>query len=593
MIAYPTYILCTGKVAPIEPEPPLFDIEYSPFCTAYVNISFYDTIHIHSTTPKRYKIVKYDSTDAYRLEEGVIMWRPAMNDTGSYAFQIAVQEENGHIVKVLPYTIIVLTGLPKGCPAYMHRDDVSIGTAKNLPEGFFVFDRDTIPGLYKSPLRVFRSSLIPSTNNDYPRSISLSNSGEWIFYVDSRTNIFYVIQANGCHKSIMPTTGIPSGKFFPGGFYRNSPYGEEMFYLAGTQQIRACKVTFSENGPIFSRDRIIASLASLYLNPLYTNQYAVSHDQIFGEISPVATNGNIVARTGYLTIPKNGTGIAGDGDLYQWADDRYEPIEGCGHTMSFDGQFVLANAGPYYYPSKCVPTGHKGFYVAPFRRSDDSPLDQYAENLFKFGTSLNWCPERYRSGDYDFWGWYFTNNNNYVAGRMLSLDGNSCAWMIEWRNSIWIPLCPPDSNIRIQQPAAHIGELDTGRSYLDSACHYNDTVVNPGNDSGNPLYQVRYPNGGERYHINEPCTVKVSSKKPGNAMLFLLIDRKRYSILLSTSRSFDPQIDSLFIFEVPDTINVYNEKIYPVSDECLIRIADYSNPMHYYDESDAYFQIVP
>lgn len=496
------------------------------------------------------------------------------------------------------------SGPQPSCPSYTHKDDVQLGNPQDLPEGFFVFDRDTIPGLYKSPLREFRSSLIPNTKNLFPRSISISNNGQWIFFADSRTNVPYVIRSNGCYKSIVPTVGVSLRSLCPGGFYRNSPYGDEIFYLAGTrelpayrdgkQEIHAVKVTFTANGPVFGNDRTIAMLSSLCLNPHYTIQYAVSGDQIFGEIGPVLNDSAFIERTGFLTIPGSGTGIATDANIYKWANDDYHILVGCGHTMSFDGQFVLANAGPHFYSTiYCIPTGHKGFYVAPFRRDSDPPVDQYTEHLLKFGTSLNWCPEQYRNGDQDFWGWYFTNNNSYVAGRMISIRGNGCAWMVDWQNSIWTMISPVDSNIRIQQPAAHIGALDTGSLFIDIACQGDDTTINPVNDSANPGYKVISPNGGEQFHIGEPCTVKVSSMQPGNAILFLLLDSGRYNVMLSTDRSFDPQKDSMIIFAIPDSFDIYGWKVPSVSAECLIRIEDYSNSTQYYDESDGYFQIAP
>jgi len=482
---------------------------------------------------------------------------------------------------------------PPGCPYYTHKEDIQIGNPRDLPEGFFVFDRDTIPGLYKSPLREFKSSLIPNTKYVFPRSISISNDGRWIFFVDSRTNVPYLIRGNGCYKSIVPTNGVPLGNPCPGGFYRNSPYGDEIFYLAGTKGMHALKVTFTANGPIFGNDRKIAALSLLCLDSLYTTQYAVSRDQIFGEIGPIVNDSTVIFRTGFLTIPGNGMGIATDADIYKWAHDDYRLIVGCGHTMSFDGQFAIANAGPAFYSiAGCIPTGHKGFYVAPFKRESDPPIDLYTEYLLKFGTSLNWCPQQYRDRDEDFWGWYFTNNNKYVAGRMISLRWNSCGWMVDWRNNVWTMLCPIDSNIRIQQPAAYIGAVDTGSLYLDSACQGIDTIVNPGDDSSNPGYKVISPNGGELFHVNEPCTVKVSSVRSGNAILYLLLNNGQFNVLLSAS-SFNPQSDSTFIFVIPDTFNIYGTKVSSVSDKCLIKIEDYNNRTRYFDESDGYFQIAP
>jgi hypothetical protein len=479
------------------------------------------------------------------------------------------------------------------CPQYMHKFDVQTGTLKDIPEGFFLFDRDTVPGLFKSPISEFKSSLIPDTRKVFPRSISISDDGQWIFFIDAKNNVPYVIRNNGCYKTVVPTVGVPVGSSCPGGFYRDSPLGNEIYYLAGDRRMHAIAVTFTEEGPDFGNDRMIAQLSSLRFNLEYAIQYAVSGDQIFGEIGIVGDDSAIISRTGFLTIPDDGSGTATDTDIYHWADDDYRLVEGCGHTMSFDGQYVAANAGPQFYSSSCIPTGHKGFYVAPFRRVDDPPLDQYMEHLLKFGVSLNWCPEQFQSSDYDFWGWYFTNNNAYIAGRMISLKDKSCAWIVDWQKSIWTMLCPLDSNIRIRQPAVHFGEADTGNLYVDPTCQGPDTGEDTTVDSEDPGYAVISPNGGELFHIGDRCTVKVTSAYSGDAVLHLCLEDGLYYVPLSISRSFNPQIDSIFVIEIPDTFDIYGTKVSAVSDECVIKLSDYIDRILYYDESDDFFRIVP
>jgi hypothetical protein len=486
-----------------------------------------------------------------------------------------------------------ITGANNGCPSYTHKEDVQTGNPGDLPEGYFVFDRDSIPGLYKSPLRSFTSSLIPNTKNNFPRSISISNDGRWIFFVDFGSGIPYLIRANGCDKTKVPTTGVPAGEFYPGGFYRNSPYGNELFYLAGAREIHAIGVTFTSGSPVFGVDRTIARLQALCLDPLFTTQYAVCGDRIFGQVNPMVNDSTVIARTGFLTIPEGGTGTATDADVYKWADDDYHYIEGCGHTMSFDGSYALANAGPFFYTYGCIPTGHKGFYITPFRRKNDPPLNLYTEHILKFGTSINWCPERYRNGDGDFWGWYFTNDNRYVAGRMLSIDWNSGGWIIDWRNNRWTMVTPADSTIKIQQIAAAIGSVDTGRLYIDTSCHNDDTSSNPGGINYDPQYKIISPNGGEIFHQSRPCTVKVASVKPGNAILSLFLNAGLDEVPLSIAQTIHPPKDSIFIFVIPDSFDIYGQKVSSISSACKIKIADYSFGTKYFDESDDIFQIAP
>ena len=376
------------------------------------------------------------------------------------------------------------------------------------------------------------------------------------------SGIIYLMQVYGCGKTIVPVTNIAynsSGAFaWPTitGFYRRSPYGCEIFYLASTRQIHAVHVDLSSVPPNFSSDRVIADIGdSTQFDPNQTLEIAVNRDQIFGDIEPVI-NGVAIGRTGYLTIPAEGTGIGTAANVFKWLNDDYKQIDGCGHTMSFDGQYCLANAGNIFVASGCVPTGHKGFYITPFRRDSDPPINLYTQDLLVFGTSLNWCPTIYRDNDENFWGWYFSNNNTYVAGRMISSTTNCGAWVVDWQRNIWTPISSLDSNISIVQPAIYFGPTDTGLTYSNPTCESTvDTVVNPNFDMLNPLYRILEPNGGEIFSIGQACTVRVTSVRPGKAMLELSISAGKIQALLpGFLSSINPQIDSLFIFQIPDSI---------------------------------------
>ncbi len=192
---------------------------------------------------------------------------------------------------------------PASCPLYTHKYDAMIGGPASLPDGFFVFDRDTIPGLYKSRVHNYQASLIPNTEHDYPRTISISNDGKWVLYLNGYSAIFYLIRANGCGKTIVPVTNAVQGSLTICGFYRNSPYVSEIFYLASMKQIHALGVDLSSDLPTFKSDRVLADVGDSLLfwaDPAL--QLAVVKDQIFGEINPIV-NGEMRTRTGYLTIP--------------------------------------------------------------------------------------------------------------------------------------------------------------------------------------------------------------------------------------------------------------------------------------------------
>ncbi len=260
--------------------------------------------------------------------------------------------------------------------------------------------------------------------------------------------------------------------------------------------------------------------------------------------------------------------------------------------MSFDGKYALANAGYYFiYDNECIPVSHKGFYITPFRHDTDPPVNLYTENMLIYGTSINWCPLQYRDGDQDFWGWYFSNSNNYVAGRMIDTNTNCGAWVVDWQNSVWIPITPLDSNIAILQPAIYFGSVDTGSAYIDPSCTTTVDTVNPNLNAHNPLYRVVRPNGGEIFYVGQACTVTVSSVREGQAKLELEIDAGKVQALLpGFLHSINPQTDSVFIFQIPDSINYSGQMISTISSQCRILIMDYSNSS-FFDKSDNYFEI--
>jgi hypothetical protein len=460
-----------------------------------------------------------------------------------------------------------------------------------LPDGYFVFDRDTIPGLYKSRIHDYQASLVPNTEHDFPHSISISDDGKWVLYTNGYSAVFYLIRANGCGKTIVPVTNAVQWCLTTCGFYRNSPYGSEIFYLASRRQIHAVGVDLSTDPPSFKSDRVLADIGdSLLFNPDPHIQIAVVADQIFCEISPLV-NGDLHSRVGYLTIPGGGRGTGGPANVYKWRNDDYKQVDGCGCTMSFDGQYALANAGFIFYGNECIPVSHKGFYITPFRRDTDPPVIFYTENFFIYGTSINWCPLQYRNSDEDFWGWYFSSDRNYVAGRMISTTSNCGAWVVDWPNNVWIPITPLDSNIAILQPAIYFGAVDTGSSYIDPTCTSTVDTINPNLNALDPLYRVVRPNGGEIFHVGQPCTVTVSSVREGRAMLELDIDAGKEQILLpGFLHSINPQTDSIFIFQIPDSLDDFGQMISTISSQCRILIMDYSDHS-FRDESDNYFEI--
>jgi hypothetical protein len=118
-------------------------------------------------------------------------------------------------------------------------------------------------------------------------------------------------------------------------------------------------------------------------------------------------------------------------------------------------------------------------------------------------------------------------------------------------------------------------------------------------DEFDPRYRILSPNGGEIFHIAQPCSVKVTSQQYGNATLEIVIGRRNFPVP-DLNRSITLPEDSLIVFTVPESLSIpaYDPvaqqtvwKSYSaVSDSCLLKITDYQNG-DYVDYSDCYFTI--
>ena len=74
-------------------------------------------------------------------------------------------------------------------------------------------------------------------------------------------------------------------------------------------------------------------------------------------------------------------------------------------------------------------------------------------------------------------------------------------------------------------------------------------------------------------------------------MIELEVDAGKEQMLLpGFLHSINPQTDSVFIFQIPDSLDCSGQMISTVSDQCRILILDYSNSS-FRDESDSYFEI--
>jgi len=494
------------------------------------------------------------------------------------------------------------TGVPSGslvsgqtCPSYTHKDSL-LGQPSSLPDGFFVYGLANKTGLYKSPVRAFNPTIIPNTQNDSARSIEISDDGQWIIYRAPPTAATYLICPDGTKKTAVPISGAAAGLPKYVGFYRNSPYGTEIYSYVDKVRVDAIKVDFSSGTPVFSAQRTIlqASTASkIYIDWDY--QMAVARDQL------VIRAGNSGERIHYYTIPNGGKGTAGDANFFLWKNDvPPQAYYGCSITMSHDGSMVAYNPGwqgngacvPNKY-STPAPMDHKGFCITPFRRIGISPAMTWNESVDVYGTSINWAPNEFRFGQHfevDFVQWYFANNSDYLIGVLRgNLSPVKGLWVVQWKTNRWTLVTPRTQEVLAFDPAI----------YLIPQTHVLDIhgPVSPQTapaDPDDPQYQVVQPAGGEKYHIGDKMDIKVRSIAYAPSVILLQFGRRNF-IPDELNRPIDPQTDSMMSFTIPDSAGlstgpdqITNYSL--IGDSCKIVIRSYggSNP---YMASSPFFSI--
>ncbi len=390
------------------------------------------------------------------------------------------------------------------CPSYTKNRDSTeafpLGNPVDLPDGFVLFRINTSFGLYHSPLRAYEPTLVPGTEGDNPYSISISDDGEWVFYIDKESESggrFVVQRLDGSGRMESSRWGATVG-----GFYRRSPKGSEIFYLEGEGIAKAVEIDLSGQHAslVNGTERTVADLGwRRGLNNVFSGSTTIVGDQLFGREEGYNSYGYF-GRTAFITIPDSGRGTAGEEDIFKWASDDTLAVWGCGHTMSHDGAYCLANAsligtacsaegqgGVCVHKDGtiggigCIPNrrsvllhdvgayvdtqhfDHKGFYVTRFWRRGDSAV-KIDDIVDTYGISINWAPPHYRRGEFDevdFTSWNFANDSRYVAGvlkgtRLRDLGLENGIWIVEWGSNTWTRLTPDTLTGEVDDPAAFI-----------------------------------------------------------------------------------------------------------------------------------------
>jgi hypothetical protein len=384
------------------------------------------------------------------------------------------------------------------CPAYTHRDDVIAGSPGSLPQGWCLYAKSGVNGLFKTSLNSYSESIVTGTESHRPQSIEISPDGEWAVYVDMNTrgtglgvgtNPIFVVKTSGGTPVNVPADWFmdPWCATSSTGFRRGMPGGAlHIWYLsfrwanpgqwAQESYVGSIPVSFQTGSPVFGTSVKLADTRP-YDVWLGSGAFSVYNDQVFGIF--IYPNG--MHMNGFLALPPSG--VATSANMYAFSNPPAVDYWGCGQTMSHDGLFCASNSR-YVGDSSCVPNqlstppmDHKGFYVTKFLRQGVDPaiaIDDQIQNP-TYGRSINWCPTEYRRGtneEVDFTEWNYTNDNTYIIGcvfgtRVSALSLSKGIWMVHTPDNTWTQLTPSGTATEYREPAAYFTGLSAGQRSIE------------------------------------------------------------------------------------------------------------------------------
>jgi hypothetical protein len=396
------------------------------------------------------------------------------------------------VSSMIAFLVIAAPSFSQTCPTYTQQTAIA-GTAANLPDGWMVFSKSGTNGLFKSSIRTYNgTTTIPNTTSDRATWADISDDGQWIVYLvgASDTSKIYLIKADGTLRTRVPAiVDWEKNGTFPlmPRFFRNSPNGNEIVYVSGGGRIRSTQWTVSGSAVTFSNPRVVFTF------PVYdsttSNGYewygwvsggeglGIWKDQmIFESFIPATPTTFPPSRSipGYITIPNNGAGTATRSNFFQWSNSIDSATYGCGHTMSWDGNYCVSNSG--WIGNSCVPSknatkngsimDHKGFYVTHFFRAGTAAFDIMTIPT-QHGVSINWCPANYQYGNYgqiDFGLWSFSNDTGYVIGVQQGTGTASQPvvkgiWVVNWPTNTWTMISPTTNTTTFLYPALYFPGL--------------------------------------------------------------------------------------------------------------------------------------
>ncbi len=116
-----------------------------------------------------------DGDSSMELSDSSVAWTPDEGDAGDNTFAAVVADPHG-AVDTLAWTVHVLSW-PAQCPEYTHKHDGRIVGRSGLPEGYVVYSRTDVNGMYKSYLREDNPIKIGAVDSLRVTCIDISDDG--------------------------------------------------------------------------------------------------------------------------------------------------------------------------------------------------------------------------------------------------------------------------------------------------------------------------------------------------------------------------------------------------------------------------------
>jgi hypothetical protein len=341
----------------------------------------------------------------------------------------------------------------------------AIGRQKDLPQGFLVYQDlkgSNAGALMMTPLGKFEPRQVPGIEKVTGR-MDLSDDGKWVVtFRPWNQPVLVALDGSGVIE-------VPHAKEIKWhrdeesfiGFWHSYPGKGGAIWVACIDKIYAIDVDLSRPQPTFGPLRVVAELSGIGAG--WMRDVGVAGSHAFGGLG---------APYSMLTLSPQASAPAGAANL--WIPKGQARFS-CGCHISWDGKFSSHNPGgvaknpPLY--DRAIPGGgtHTGPVILAFREAGSGEMDA-AELEIQRSASVNWAPREYYSAGHDWHEWHFTNNNEYLTGRMLyTPQGQKQAqkggiWVLHWPTSTWTQVTPANLGGKGDRHVAFFTKAPVGAS---------------------------------------------------------------------------------------------------------------------------------